>query len=195
MNWGAVAGVGGMIGASLGNTFMQWKNLQYQKDLQKKLFGREDNSIWRRVQDLKRAGLSPVLAAGQGASAGPAISTRPPQSDMAEKVMAMIQMKQNIAQSNAQIELAQAQKKLAENTASKVYHEKRYAEHEANFFQDKPYIKNMSQFGKMASEIDSVMNWFKDKLDGDTSKLDNAPKQKNVSPPPGHEKSWSGTRG
>ena len=192
---GAIAGASAL--GSIGNTFMQWQNLQYQKDLQKKLFRREDDSVQRRVEDLKNAGMSPVLAAGQGASAGPAISTKPPQSDITERIMNAIMMKQNIAQSNAQIDLANAQKKLALNSASKVYQEKRYAEHEANFFQGKPFIKNMSQFGKMASEIDSVMKWIKDQVSGGPETFDNGPKKEVKPHPVLKDKSagWTGTRG
>lgn len=50
----------------------------YQKALQQQIFSREDNSIRRRVADLKAAGLSPVLAAGQGARAGAVVQTKAP---------------------------------------------------------------------------------------------------------------------
>ena len=61
------------------NYKLQKDNLAYQKDLQKIMFSREDNAVQRRVSDLRKAGLSPVLAAGSSASAGPVVSTSAPQ--------------------------------------------------------------------------------------------------------------------
>lgn len=61
------------------NYQLQKENLDYQKSLQKVMFERNDNAVQRRVNDLKTAGLSPVLAAGSSANAGPVISTSAPQ--------------------------------------------------------------------------------------------------------------------
>ena len=61
------------------NFDLQKENLAYQKDLQNKIFEREDNAVQRRVADLVSAGLSPTLAAGSSAGAGSVVSTSAPQ--------------------------------------------------------------------------------------------------------------------
>lgn len=91
------------------NYKLQKDNLAYQKELQQIMFGREDNAVQRRVSDLRKAGLSPVLAAGSAASAGPVVSTSAPQrvSDL-NGFMALAQIgtmlaNQQKAQSEAEI--------------------------------------------------------------------------------------------
>lgn len=69
------------------NLAFQRENLQYQKDLQKQIFAREDNAVQRRVDDLVAAGLSPTLAAGSAANAGQAIETQAPQNGYSPKTM------------------------------------------------------------------------------------------------------------
>lgn len=68
-----------MIDVDLQNLAFQKSVLDYQQSLQRNIFSREDTAIQRRVADLKAAGLSPVLAAGQGARAGQAINVTAPQ--------------------------------------------------------------------------------------------------------------------
>ena len=97
------------------------KNLEMQKetnqqniDMLKQSWAREDTAAYRRAQDLKAAGLSPVLAAGSAASTMAPIQIKAPQ---IEKIgpslmsaLGVLQMNQNIAQSQEQIKLIREQR-------------------------------------------------------------------------------------
>ncbi len=74
-----VAGTIDSIKTNQKNYDLQVENLAYQKDIQNKIFEREDNAVQRRVSDLVSAGLSPTLAAGSSAGAGSVVSTSAPQ--------------------------------------------------------------------------------------------------------------------
>lgn len=77
--WATIKGVNENKKVNDLNYQLQKENLSYQKDLQKIMFAREDNAVHRRVNDLRKAGLSPTLAAGSAAGAGSVISTSAPQ--------------------------------------------------------------------------------------------------------------------
>lgn len=122
-----IGGIGNMIGAGadlLGaglNYSAQMQNLDYQKALQKQVFQREDTSIQRRVADLRAAGLSPVLAAGQGAQSGAVVSTQAPQLNLNAQdrvlkmfegqnmAMALAKQKADISKTEAETEAIRAQ--------------------------------------------------------------------------------------
>ena len=97
----AAAALGGAaVGTNLLTGYLNYKNqqdtLQWQKRLQSDIFAREDTSIARRVADLKASGLSPVLAAGQGAGTGGTVSVTPPQLNLGDNALvAMNLMKQD----------------------------------------------------------------------------------------------------
>lgn len=108
--------------ATFGDAYMSYKNYQlskeqyrYQKDLQNLMMEREDNSVQRRVADLQKAGLSPVLAAGTGASSGPVVSTTTPHGDFnfgesAGLAMSLLKMQADISKTQAEKEYIDLQK-------------------------------------------------------------------------------------
>lgn len=119
---GSGMALGGMMGLSAATTayniYQQERQYDYERNLQKQVFQREDSSIQRRVNDLRRAGLSPVLAAGNGAASGAVVGVKTPQADdIAGKYANLIQMANDIANSKVQRELMEAQKKAADASA------------------------------------------------------------------------------
>lgn len=121
---GTAALLGGQTGLQMGlgiyNAYLQKKNMEWMRDAQKKTWQREDNAIQRRVRDLEAAGLSPVLAAGQGAGAGQVVSTTAPQidDDLPQKFMNLIKMQNDIAMTSPQRDLIIAQKDAAKAQAN-----------------------------------------------------------------------------
>ena len=93
---GLIGALGGVTEAGL-NYSAQIQNLDYQKNLQKQIFQREDNAVQRRASDLQKAGLSKTLAAGDAAGAGTAINTTAPQLSMVDKVATGLSYAQQMA--------------------------------------------------------------------------------------------------
>ncbi|QXP44172.1 MAG: DNA pilot protein [Arizlama microvirus] len=116
------------------NFDLQSEQLHYQQALQGVMFGREDNSVQRRVADLRAAGLSPTLAAGSSAQAGPVVQTHAPQyqnnmSDQAMGVMSLLKMASDISTSQVQRDLIASQKANTDTaTAIKKWDLSKYVE-------------------------------------------------------------------
>lgn len=106
------------------NYRLQQENLAYQKQLQQTVFNREDNAVQRRVADLKKAGLSPTLAAGSAASAGSVIGTSASQKQSnLENLMAIANVKSVIAQQEkAQTEADIAKNQLVQDKMNTAYY-------------------------------------------------------------------------
>ena len=117
MSTAVALGAGAGLVGGLANAGLQFANLNYQKGVQEDIFKREDNSIQRRVRDLRKAGLSPVLAAGQGAGTGGVVSTQAPQidgiSEGAQIALNMMKMETDIDATKAQQAYTDLQTKIA----------------------------------------------------------------------------------
>lgn len=111
---GSVIDAGASIFNSERNLDYAKDNLAYQKELQNRIFAREDNAVQRRAADLKAAGFNPLLAAGGAASSGAAVSTTAPQSniktDFASTAMALHRMKIDNSMTQAQQQLLTEQR-------------------------------------------------------------------------------------
>lgn len=99
MSWDILGPVGDFIGglfgggAEVANTALQAKQINYQKQLQERIFAREDSAYQRQVADLQRAGLNKSLAYGSGgAGTGSVVGLSAPQINPAGLSSAMQSM-------------------------------------------------------------------------------------------------------
>lgn len=154
-----VGGIGSAIQAGLGyeaakkDLDIQNAQLRYSKRLQQQIFQREDTATYRKVQDLRRAGLSPVLAAGMGAGTGGVVpintpKTPVPQIPAVDAALSAVTMGQNIDRTAAENKLlkAQAEKTNAEETLTNI--KAAQAAYDYKIGQESGVPSNSSTFGK-----------------------------------------------
>lgn len=130
-----ITGIGSnIVNASIANRNLAFEreNLEYQKELQNKIFDREDTAYQRTVNDMRSAGLNPLTMKGTN-SAGTAIQTTAPQNKYVADPVSFNNAMNTISsissviadnrQKNAQTELINAQKTgqdIANNTAEEI---------------------------------------------------------------------------
>lgn len=104
------------LGAGVANFFSQGANLEWQKQMQRESWERDDTAVQRRAKDMAAAGFNPLLAAGSAAGNAPVVHTDAPQidpesvrgfgkgiSEGANSVMNALTMSKNFAVKDAEI--------------------------------------------------------------------------------------------
>jgi len=116
----ALIGAGAQVAQGTGNLISDLIFNKQRKDLQERIFKREDTAVQRRAADLEAAGLSKNLAAGGGAQAGQAIALNAPkfEGDVVGAGARAASTAQQVIQSQADVNLQNANARKANAEAS-----------------------------------------------------------------------------
>lgn len=140
-----LGGVGAIADAFVGakNYNLQKNALAWQKEAQETTWAREDNAVQRRAEDLKQAGLSPVLAAGSAAQTSGPITPIVPQ------------LKSNFQEKALMAQQALTQKAVYDKTLAETQLAKTSEEKEKNIIEMQAMDKLMKLQDSQRKEIEN----------------------------------------
>lgn len=137
--------------------------VHYNKMMNQVQMDREDNAIQRRTKDMRKAGINPLLAAGNPASSSsvstPAAPARVPQRVSPMDLLAYQQGKANIAKTNAEAMVAEATIKNLEETNKNIREQNRKLDLENQVLQSTDVVRE-TEAVKAQQDKDVVNSWF-----------------------------------
>lgn len=135
------------------NFNLELQRQDYEKQLQREIFAREDNAVQRRMADLKAAGFNPLLAAGGASGTGQAVTVSNPQvanNSFADRAIAK-------AKADADISMTKAQQELINDQAQGVRLQNKLTQKTIDWYDNNPEyapgVESGIYTGKGASAI------------------------------------------
>lgn len=137
--------------------------VHYNKMMNQVQMDREDNAVQRRTKDMRKAGINPLLAAGNPASASsvstPTAPARVPQKISPMDLLAYQQGKANIAKTNAETMVAEATIANLEETNKNIREQNEKLRLENNVLESTDVVRETEAI-KAQQDKDVVDSWF-----------------------------------
>lgn len=150
------------------NLALAKQQFEYAKGVQQRTWEREDTAVQRRTADLLAAGLSPVLAAGSAATAGPVVSTSAPKSGQTDYsgIGTLYSLAYNLLKMKADISKTYAENALIRSQKDKTTIDNARNLHNLEIEKKTDMHTNPSTFGKIGRDLGNVIDDLKGKIGG-----------------------------